>query len=286
MQFDGVTRSAKNTEALAVDWVDLGRASLRYVHLGQGLGNPIVVLHEMGGSLETWDMALPLLAQSHEVIAYDWRGFGYSEQIRGDITLDDHVADLAALLDARGLTGPVVLAGCAVGAAIIGAFAAAYPDRAAGLVMLCPALGVPPESRTDRLKQIDVFEKGGMRAAVVASLGGGYPDQFREKNMARFENFRARWLANDPASFAANYRMLVNMDIEPILAALKCPVLLVAGEYDPVRTPEYVGTVATQIENSEMISVAGGHHIPHQIPEIIAEVILKFTTEHSAKGAD
>jgi 3-oxoadipate enol-lactonase len=269
---------------IEVNWIDTGKASLRYAHLGRGRGLPLILLHEMGGTLETWDETLPLLAESHEVLAYDWRGFGQSEKITGTITVADHVADLVALLDALQIDGPVLIAGVAVGTAIACGFAAACPDRAAGLVLICPALDVRAADRDSRLASIAEFETGGMRAAVEASLAGGYPERFRNRADGRFARFRARWLANDPESFGATYRMLLDMQIDPVLAQVRCPVRLVAGEYDPVRTPAYVQTVAARIADASLVTVPGGHHMPHQIPEIVAGTIRAFAAALAAGG--
>lgn len=272
---DGSPESAIGDQ-LRADWVDLERVSLRFVHLARELGQPLVLLHEMGGTLETWDLTLPLLSERHQVLAYDWRGFGHSEKVKGSVELDDHVSDLEALLEARGISGQVILAGVAVGAAIASGFAARNPERVAGLVQISPALDVARADRAARLASIAVFRDQGMRAAVEASLAGGYPDRFRNKSDGRFEQFRARWLANDPESFAATYQMLVDLDIDPILDLLRCPVLLIAGEYDPVRSPDYVQTVADRIPSARMVVVPGGHHMPHQIPDLVAENILSF----------
>ena len=260
------------------DWVDLGRASLRFVHVpapSGPAGPPLVLLHEMGGTLESWDRTLPLLAQSHQVLVYDWRGAGQSERIQGEVTLSDHAGDLLALLDARGIGDRVVIAGCAVGGAIAAAFAAAHPARVAGLVLMSPAMDIPSEVREDRLRGIARFLEGGMRAAVDASLAGGYPQRFR-LDAARFASFRARWLANDPESFAATYRMLLDLQIAPVLAELRCPVLAVGGDYDNVRPPDYVEEVARRIAGARFIRVPGGHHMPHQIPDIVAALIADF----------
>lgn len=265
------------------DWIDLGRASLRYVHIaaqGRVGGPPLVLLHEMGGTLETWDRTLPILAASHQVLAYDWRGAGQSERIQGEVTLSDHAGDLLALLDALGIGGKVVIAGCAVGAAIAAGFAVAHPDRVAGLVLMSPAMEVPSEAREDRLASIADFTRDGMRAAVEPSLARGYPPRFRG-DAARFASFRARWLANDPESFAATYRMLLELKIAPVLSALRCPVLAVGGEYDTVRTPEYVEGVARRIAGARFVRVPGGHHMPHQIPEIVAGLIGDFAASHA-----
>lgn len=260
-------------------WLDLGRVSIRYIcsrPLHEAHGLPVVLLHEMGGSLETWDRAFIRLGLRHRVLAYDWRGAGHSEKISGKVTLNDHVDDLVALLDALEFDTPAVLAGCAVGAAIAAAFAAALPSRVKGLVLLSPAMGVTAGDVEARERAIEDFERKGMRGGAETSLAGGYPERFRTGQDARFASFRARWIANDPESFAAIYRMLLQTDMDPILAALACPVLTVGGEFDPVRTPEYVRGIAARIPNARFVTAPGGHHMPHQIPDVVAALIEEF----------
>jgi 3-oxoadipate enol-lactonase len=271
----------RESSELTVNWIDLGRASLRYVDTGPrpGSGPPLVLLHEMGGTLETWDGCVPLLAGTHRVVAYDWRGAGQSEKVSASITLADHTGDLLALLDALGAGAPALLAGCAVGGAIAAAFAADHPGRTAGLVLMSPALGIRPEQREDRLRQVATFEANGLRSVVEASLAGGYPDRFRQGREAEFASFRARWLANDPESLAATYRMLIDMDTGPMLARIRCPVLAVGGEYDPLRPPDYVRGIAGQLADAAFVTAPGGHHMPHQIPEIVAGLIADFAAK-------
>lgn len=269
---------------MGIDWIDVGTASLRCETAGTA-GPPLVLVHEMGGSLETWLPAVPRLAATHRVVAYDFRGAGFSEKITGPVTLADHAGDLAALLDALAIRAPAVLAACAVGCGIAATFAASFPERAAGLVLLGPALGVAPEQRADRLRQIAALESGGMRTIVEPALRDGYPQRFRDGREAAFASFRARWLANDPRSFAAIYRMLLDTEIAPVLRAIRCPVLAVGGAHDPLRPPAYVQSVAAMIADSRFVVAPGGHHMPHQIPDVVAGLIEGFSAGLPAERA-
>jgi 3-oxoadipate enol-lactonase len=100
-----------------VNWIDANGVALRYELSGAG-PRLLVLIHEMGGSLESWDLVLPYLTDRRRVLRYDVRGAGLSEKIRGTLAIDDAVDDLGALLDALDIGGPVAIAGCAVGAAI------------------------------------------------------------------------------------------------------------------------------------------------------------------------
>lgn len=259
-------------------WVDLDRVSLRYAVSGNPDADtpPIVLLHEMAASMETWEPAIEILARDHHVIAYDWRGCGGSEKVVGSVSMDDHVGDLKALLSTLGLDRKPVIAGIAVGAAIASSFAAAHPDEIAGLILVCPAMGIAAESAPGRLAYIREIENGGMRGVVDESLAGGYPERFRVGREQEFAEFRARWMAGDAKSFAATFRMLLALDMPPVLARIRCPTLAVAGQYDPNRTPDYVKGVAAMIPGAVLKVVPGGHHMPHQIPSICAEFVSTF----------
>src|SRR2546423_8622068 len=99
-----------------MNFIEANGVSLRYAV--EGAGKPIVLIHEMGGSMESWGLVAPLLSGRRRVIRYDARGAGYSEKIRGPLIIDTMTGDLIALLDGLGITEKVALGGTAVGGAI------------------------------------------------------------------------------------------------------------------------------------------------------------------------
>src|SRR5262249_21359360 len=114
-------------------WIDANGASLRYELSGSGK-DALVLMHEAGGCLESYDETLPGLEKDFRVLRYDQRGFGFSEKVR-EMKFDTVVADLAALLDALKIAGPVYLAGCAMGGDYAVGFAARHPKRVVKLVI-------------------------------------------------------------------------------------------------------------------------------------------------------
>ena len=57
------------------------------------------------------------------------------------------------------------------------------------------------------------IEAAGMAFAVEDSMQNGYAPELRG-DIKRFERFRARWLGNDPASYATIWRMLAAADMQ------------------------------------------------------------------------
>jgi 3-oxoadipate enol-lactonase len=271
---------------LGPKWIDVGGRSLRYELSGEG---PLVVLvHEMGGSLNSWDAVVPRLAGRFTVLRFDWRGFGLSEKIRGEVSLRDLSGDLDGLIGGLGLDTPAIVAGCAVGGGISLGLAAWWPERVAGLVLFSPSLGIPPEGREDRLAMARSVEASGMRVIAEGSIGNGYPEKFRARDPERFAAFCGRWFANDPHSFAAVLRMLTHLDIDPVLAAIECPTLCVGCTLDPFRPPAVVEAVAGKIAGAGFTSIESGHHSPAITPDLVADTILGFCNaiaSHTRGGA-
>ena len=256
-------------------FADLNGVGLRYELAGQG-GRDVVVIHEMGGLLEAWDEVVPELRKGNRVLRYDTRGAGLSEKIKGELKIETMADDLAALLDHVKITGPVVVAGVAVGAAIGICFASRYASRTAGLVAMSPALDVPAEVRQERLDRLKKIEAGGMRTIFEGAMDNDYPQNLRDLSLPRFEHFRARWLSNDPESFCTIFRMLIAMDLNAAMASIRCPTLVVGGQFDKGRPPAYTEAVSKKIPGAKFKGLQSGHQMEVQTPDLVIATINEF----------
>lgn len=263
-----------------MNFIEVNGVGLRYELTGSG-ERTVVLIHEMGGSLESWDEVAPRLAASRRVLRYDTRGAGLSEKARGVLSIDTMVDDLAALMDALGVAGKVSLAGVAVGGAIALHAAARLPQRIAAAVVGSPATGVAPGRRAAVLERVAAIERDGMRSSVEDSMANGYAPELR-RDAARFAAFRARWLGNDPASYATIYRMLAGMDLQPELATIACPVLVLGGSLDRVRPPALAEPVARSIPGARYQVLETGHYMAVATPELVAAAIGDFLDEAGA----
>jgi 3-oxoadipate enol-lactonase len=259
-----------------MEWIETNGVVLRYELSGTG-HIPLLLIHELGGSLEFWDPVLPSFQQAFRVLRYDLRGFGMSEKVT-TLRLDDLLGDIVGLLDALAITEPCHVVGPALGAGIALAFAAQHPARLRRLVVSSPATGVPPERRDQSLQRAEMVQRGGMRAAVEQSLNRSYPERFRD-DPQRFEQYKRRWLTNDPEGFAAINRMLTEMDLTQQYSRITCPTLVIGCTYDTIRPPHEIEPIARQIPGARYIEAASGHFMPHQTPKLFLETALPFLQE-------
>ena len=87
-----------------MDWIEVNGVSLRYDFDGNG-EEILILIHELGGSLESFDEVLPEFQKHYRVLRYDQRGFGQSEKTK-TLTLEGIVTDLACLLEELGIGSP------------------------------------------------------------------------------------------------------------------------------------------------------------------------------------
>lgn len=258
----------------AMTWAEVNGASLRYEVSGDGRDG-LVLIHEMGSTLESWDEVVPLLPAGRRILRYDMRGCGLSEKLRGTGNIDDFAADVAGLLDHTGIAGRVVVVGGAVGGAVAIRFAARYPDRTAGLIAMAPAAGVAPDRRAAAHERARMLEERGMRFLFGDDLERTYPSALRT-DPARVEAFRLRQLGTDPASYAAIHRMIIDLDMSDDFRRIRCPTLVLCGSLDPGRTPDIVKPFADQIPGARFEVIETGHYMPVHTPELIADRISEF----------
>ena len=156
--------------------VDVGGRTMHLVCVGPtDTGEPTILLEAGGGGdYLTWGEILPVMQSTHRLCAYDRAGLGQSEPpAEASRTAADQVADLRALLDAAGVSGPFVIGAHSYGATVATLFTQAYPDEVVGLLFVDPqsprvsarwrdALPAPaadePASVTDFRDELETFE--------------------------------------------------------------------------------------------------------------------------------
>lgn len=265
-----MTAAANNTPR----WVLLNKAAIRYAVSGTR-GRPALLIHEMGGSLESWDPVLEFIPREQRIIRCDLRGSGGSEKIRGEITCDDLADDVLELLDHLRITEPVNVTGVAIGGCTALRFAARNPERVHRLAPINPptdAFGRSGEVLRERAKAADAH---GMRAIVESALARSYPDFLRE-DKERYDAYVARFLTNDPTSYAHIVRALANIDFTGVLERIRAPTLFLSGRHDLVRRSADIAAITPRVPGARFLEIDGGHMPSVQAPAALAKVLTEF----------
>lgn len=131
-----------------------------------GSGEPMVLVHGLGGSHVNWLAVAPQLAEQFAVTAPDLTGFGLTEPLGRSSAVEANASLLAGLLAQQ--RRPVVLVGNSMGGMVSMMVAARHPHLVRALVLVDPALPAPLTSRRD-LVVLSAFA-----AYSVPGLGEAY----------------------------------------------------------------------------------------------------------------
>ncbi|MGC4939288.1 alpha/beta fold hydrolase [Kribbella sp. DT2] len=125
---------------MAVTHFDVGGYRLAAEITGDG--SPTVVFSSGSGDAgEPWGPTITSLSSRVQVLTYARAGIGQSDALPSSAprSLSDAADELRRLLEATELPGPFVLVGHSIGGIIAQVFAARWPDRLAGLVLVDPS---------------------------------------------------------------------------------------------------------------------------------------------------
>lgn len=255
-------------------WSTSSDVSIRYELSGQG-SRGLILVHELGGSLESWDSVVPLLERDFQILRWDQRGSGLSEKVRAPFAFGDHARDLEALVQAVELEPPYRIAGVAMGAAIALDFAQRRPNDVAGMVLCAPATRVSPERRLYLANRAERAVREGMRAVTDGTLARSFPASVI-RDRVTYDAYRARFLSNDPVCYALANGAFAAADIETAIDALRCRCLVLAGSHDELRPPDEVKALSMRLQNAEFAVIDSGHLMPVQAPQAVAKNLIGF----------
>lgn len=256
-------------------YVDTGHVSLFFEESGSG-GAPVLLLHELGGSSESWRAVMPLLAADRRVVAVDMRCAGRSEKPLGPFSLADVADDLDALLPALGMAGADIV-GAALGSLVGALLAIRHPGRVRRLMLCAVAPDMAGRTRTYLAERAARVRVVGMRGVAEASLANSFPASSVVERAA----YRGIYLGNDPAAYAELSLALGRLDMSAAeWGAIRAPSLVASGAHDFLWPPEIGRLVAGLIPNARFAAMGDAGHFPHlQAPQTLVRLAQGFFAE-------
>ncbi len=249
--------------------IDVGGQRLRVDMAGSGPPN-LVCLHGLVDRLEIWDKISAPLAERGRVIRADQRGHGDSDAPSGPYLRADLAADVAALID-RCAGGRAVLVGHSMGGIVSMATALDYPERVAGLVLIGTASQCNEKVAGWYERIALAGEKHGTGGLAKAIYGEKTP----------------KIVTGDAQGIAHVTRMLKSLHEDPLtpkLAGIRCPVLLLVGETDPMG-PKASSIIGNQLSDARLEVIPEcGHWIHVERPDAVLSALDRWLPRVAGAG--
>ena len=213
-----------------------------------GKGEPLIMLHGNGGSINAFKKQIPFFEKYYQVIAIDSRLQGKSGGSPDSLSYDMMAADFCALLDYLNISSANVLG---------------WSDGGIdGIIMAmnCPA----------KVKKLAISG-----ANVVPDSTALYPADILE-----WKDYVANNKTASQKDIALNRMMIFQPNIPfASLKQIKCPVLVMAGDHDMIR-PEHTLKIFQSIPSASLcIFPDSNHGVCQEHPQLFNEAVLTFLTK-------
>jgi pimeloyl-ACP methyl ester carboxylesterase len=287
-------------DAARAELLRTGRAA-RFVRTSQGVlhvrvsgpeGGPVVLLVHGGAvggqGFASWQR--PLADAGFRVVLPDLLGYGYSERPAVHYTREFYTRQLAEVLDALGVRGPVHVVGASLGGTIATAFAAAAPDGVRSLALMAPAGGgrtdFVPAPLTWPVVGDWIFRVTGP-GRVRSMIAGSYQHSPARDEMVAWMNDQTRYggFAEGILNTVRNYDSTWQPEPNLAVGRTDLPVLAVWGTEDQVNPYPQAAQLRQWIPRLELFSLPGqGHAITYGQADTVLGRVIPFLRETGRVG--
>jgi 3-oxoadipate enol-lactonase len=265
-------------ELESMQFAKVNGVTLHYQVIGAGEGAPLLVFsNSLGTDFRIWRDVIVRFVGQCAILTYDKRGHGLSDIGEAPYSIEDHVNDLAALLDHLGQK-QAIICGLSVGGLIAQGLAVSRPDLVKALVLCDTAHKIGTDESWNQ--RIEAVEKNGIKPIADSILKLWFTGPFRAPSNPEYDGYRNMLIRQPVAGYTGTCAAVRDADFTEASARLDLPVICVVGEEDGSTPPDLVLSLAKLIPNARYEVIKGAGHIPCvEQPEKLVGIIKAFIKE-------
>lgn len=256
----------------------IGSVNLHYQIIGAPAGKPVLVFaNSLGTDFRIWRDVVMQLAGDFAIVLYDMRGHGLSDTGATPYSMDDHIGDLAGLLDFL-KTGKTIVCGLSVGGLVAQGLYAARPDLVRALVLCDTAHKIGTDDSWNA--RIATIADGGIAGMADAILKNWFTEAFRAPGNPVFAGYRNMLVRQPVEGYIATCAAIRDCDFTEAAAKIAVPAVCIVGDQDGSTPPDMVLATARLIPGCryEVIKDAG-HIVCVEQPLVVSDIIRAFAAE-------
>jgi len=223
-----------------------------------GEGDPVVMVHGLGGTTNTWTPLIPALTNAKR-IRIELPGSGRSHRAhvlqdntphKGRLSMDLLVDAVLRVCAQLGVSR-AHFAGHSMGTIVCQHLVVRAPERVRSLALFGTLLAPPDPARQGLKTRAAKARDEGMFGIADAIVQGSLSSSSREQLPVVVAFVRESLLAQDPEGYARTCEALAAADPAAI-ESIDAPTLLVAGDEDAVGSVEVARDIARRIGDAQV----------------------------------
>ena len=240
-----------------------------------GAGRDLVLLHSLLADRSAFDRVVPALAKKRRVTAVNLPGYGASTAVGASV--EDYADHIAGLLRALKLPQQTDVLGNGLGGFIAVALACRHGDLFEHLIVADSLATFPPAGKEPLRLMAERVRQQGMSAVLDAAIDRMFPQPFIAAHPDIVAERKAALGKANPESFSAACAALAQVDLEPLLAGIRNPTLVMAGALDATTPASLARRLADGIAGSKFLEIPGCGHCPQlEKPESFVNTVEEF----------
>lgn len=248
-------------------------AQINYQTFGDATKPALIFSNSLGTNFKMWQAQIDFFQQDFFVICYDTRGHGASSAPQGPYSIDQLGQDVVNLLDHLNVE-KAAFCGISMGG-LTGQWLAIHRPERFNQVVVCNTAAKIGQEQAWNDRAALVREQG-LQPIASTAASRWFTEPFIQSNATVVNNLQNDLAAGSAEGYASCCEALAKADVREQLKDITVPVLVVAGQQDPVTTVVDSQFMVERIANSQLFEINASHISNVELPNEFNQAVKQF----------
>ncbi|WP_180060062.1 3-oxoadipate enol-lactonase [Acinetobacter sp. YH12135] len=248
-------------------------AQINYQTFGDATKPALIFSNSLGTNFKMWQAQIDFFQQDFFVICYDTRGHGASSAPQGPYSIDQLGQDVVNLLDHLNVE-KAAFCGISMGG-LTGQWLAIHRPERFNQVVVCNTAAKIGQEQAWNDRAALVREQG-LQPIASTAASRWFTKPFIQSNATVVNNLQNDLAAGSAEGYASCCEALAKADVREQLKDITVPVLVVAGQQDPVTTVVDGQFMVERIANSQLFEINASHISNVELPNEFNQAVKQF----------
>lgn len=248
-------------------------AEINYQTFGDATHPAIVFSNSLGTKYSMWQPQIDALKDDFFIICYDTRGHSASSAPQGPYTIDQLGQDVINLLDHLNVK-KANFCGISMGG-LTGQWLAIHKPKYFNHVVVCnTAAKIGQEQAWN--ERAKLVREQGLQPIAATAASRWFTESFIQSQAQIVESLSNDLAASSAEGYASCCEALAKADLREELKNITVPVLVIAGQQDPVTTVADGQYMVDRIPHSQLFEIRASHISNLEQPETFNDILKAF----------